>query len=82
MEQDTLTKELLGDRLFVARKEATKADPDLKLTWIAAQINVSVDTLIRYERGITEPSYRQIVHLANLYGKTVDWFAGEEEVAA
>lgn len=46
---------------------------------LAATLDVSLDTLKRYERGDTDPSYLAIVAIAGQTGKPVEWFMAVED---
>lgn len=60
---------MIGERLGQARREA-----DVTITKAAAHVDISVDTLRRYERDETEPSVNTVRRLALLYGKPLEWF--------
>ena len=64
----------LGERLRQARL-------DSKLTQHAAAEKVGVDpnTIARYEAGRIKPSSTALFALAQVYGRPVEWFFGEEE---
>ena len=51
-------------------------------TYAAAQLGVSDDTLGRYEAGTSDPTYRQVVALAVLYGVPVESFVEASEAVA
>ena len=55
--------------------KTSRTDLKIGLTIAAAAIGVSADTLARYENGIGEPSYRQMISFAQLVGQDLDWFA-------
>jgi transcriptional regulator with XRE-family HTH domain len=74
----TPTAQSIGKRLRQAREDREIGKPRA-----ADEFGISVDTLERYEAGKTEPSYRTLVRAANLYGRTVNWFAEtNDEVTA
>lgn len=68
------TPQIIGARIAQARAAA-----GLSLERVAVELDVSRDTVERYERGETigGPSYISIVAIAKLTGRPVDWFMGE-----
>jgi transcriptional regulator with XRE-family HTH domain len=73
---DTPTSVTLGAKIAAAR-DAAQMRPEA----LAAALEVSVETLRRYESGRTVPSYLAVVRVAELTGKPVDWFVETEAVA-
>lgn len=56
----------LGSFLRTARQDA-----GLSLAGAARELDLSIDTLRRYERGLTEPTFATVVRIAERYGVTV-----------
>jgi transcriptional regulator with XRE-family HTH domain len=71
MSQQTLTAKIIGEHLQDARSQR-----GWKLERLAVELGVHPDTLARYERGDSEPSYRQVIHIAQLLDFPLDWFVG------
>lgn len=42
---------------------------------VAGALDIGKSTLIRWEQGQTDPSFRKMVELAELFGKPITWFA-------
>ena len=59
-----------GTKLLAAREEAR-----LTQTEASAKIGIGKSALGRYEKGKANPTPDTVEKLANLYGKTPDWFA-------
>ena len=66
--------ELQPSRLKQARLEAS-----LTLEKAAVAIGTDLNTIWRYEAGRHRPSGPTLHALASLYGRSVEWFYGEEE---
>lgn len=69
------TPQSLGLRIREARVTA-----DLSPEQLAGGVGRSRDTIERWERGKTVPSYLELVQIAALTQRAVDWFA--EGIAA
>lgn len=64
------SKTALGHNLRLAMEER-----DVSRPWFADKFGKSVQTVDRYLSGETEPSFSQVVHMAQLLAFPVDWFA-------
>lgn len=67
------TPQLVGERIQKAREAA-----GMKIERLAVELDISADTARRYETGRTEPSYRQVVVIARLFGLPIEWFVGAD----
>lgn len=64
-----MEKNLIGERIKEARGQITQKE-------LAQYINVSVNTVARWERNEFLPSFNDIVHISRVTHKGLDWFAG------
>lgn len=71
MTQHTVTAKTIGEAIKDARQER-----EWKAARLAFELDIHPDTLARYEAGISEPSYRQVIQIAQLLEKPLDSFVG------
>ena len=64
----------LTERLKEARLEA-----DMTQEQAAVRARIARYSVQRYETGIREPSASALKSLADVYGKNLDWFWGDQE---
>jgi transcriptional regulator with XRE-family HTH domain len=57
-----------------------RIDAGLTLQGAAEALGADVGAILRYENGRFKPSRSTLNAFANIYGKPVEWFLGEEEV--
>jgi transcriptional regulator with XRE-family HTH domain len=70
-------KERLGERIRVAR-----TDKGWKQKHLAAQVDVEPITVSRWERGATSPDLDVISQVAEVTGKPIGYFIGDEDAQA
>ena len=73
----TPTPQQIGSRI-----ESGRLALGLSRERVASELGISLDTLIRYERGRTDPSFRQVAQLSLLLEQPLEFFfASAERVA-
>jgi transcriptional regulator with XRE-family HTH domain len=75
----------ISQQIRTAVEAHIEEDPsERNLTRVAADIGIHPDTLIRYMEGKSKkgPTYRDVVTIARITGKPIDWFVGEKEAVA
>ena len=65
----------LGEKL-----KGLREDLDLLQKSVAAELNISSNTLSNYERDERVPDYTTLVHLANIYHVNIDYLLGNTEI--
>lgn len=63
----------LGSRLRQARDES-----GLTRKWVAERLQISVAAISYWERGETMPTLENLIELARIYRKSLDWLVGNE----
>lgn len=64
-------KILLGERIKIARGQIEQSD-------FARQLNVSTNKVSRWETNKNTPSFNEVVGIAKITSRSLDWFAGLE----
>lgn len=67
-------KIVFGERLKALRNEKQKT-----LRELAENLNIPYSTLANYERGEREPSYENLVTIADFFGVTTDYLIGRSD---
>lgn len=65
---------LLGQRLRSLREAS-----GFTQVGVAAALGVTKQTIIRWEQGLSEPSFTELCEIARMFGKTPNDFVTEEE---
>ncbi len=66
----------LGDRMWKARKEAESRGRRLEQSDLAEMLGVSRALVSRWERGLSEPSAKQVLAWADATGVSPAWLLG------
>ena len=64
---------IFSDRLKTLRKEKKLTQKEL-----AEQIGIKQNSYSDWETGKTEPSFENLIKLADLFGISLDWLFGRE----
>ena len=68
---------MFGERLRALRKQARLTQED-----VAKALRIHRTTYNRYEAGMVSPDQQGLVQLAEMFGVTVDYLLGREEVTS
>lgn len=66
---------IFQDRLYEQRKLNKLTQKE-----IADYLNISQPSYIRYENGTSEPSYENLVKLADLFDVSIDYLLGRNQI--
>lgn len=70
-----MSENLFGERLRALRKQA-----HLTQQAVADRLSIHRTAYTKYETGVVTPDQQGLVRLAELYGVTVDYLLGREEI--
>lgn len=66
---------------FAIRLKMLREKRDLSLDDLAEKVGSQKSLLWRYEKGKSEPGLSALIDLANYFGVTLDWIAGNGETS-
>lgn len=64
--------------IFTERLKELRLKKGLTQTELGEKVGVTKQTIINYEKGITEPSFENLIKLADLLEVSLDWLFGRE----
>ena len=67
----------IGSKIVIWRKDKNWSQVEL-----AKEISASREIISRYERNESQPSIEMIIKMANAFGVTIDYLAGQSENAS
>ena len=67
----------IGSKIVILRKDKNWSQVEL-----AKEISASREIISRYERNESQPSIEMIIKMANAFGVTIDYLAGQSENAS
>ena len=67
----------IGSKIVILRKDKNWSQVEL-----AKEISASREIINRYERNESQPSIEMIIKMANAFGVTIDYLAGQSENAS
>ena len=66
--------------IFKERLKSLRKQQNLTQTDVAKQLKIAQPSYVRYEKGTAEPSFENLVKLANLLNTTVDYLLGMDKI--
>lgn len=64
--------------IFTERLKELRLKKGLTQTELGEKVGVTKQTIINYEKGTTEPSFENLIKLADLLEVSLDWLFGRE----